>query len=52
MKNKTLTILLIYKIWTIPAKITLQYPFYFVSFQRTTTCNKFFILTLATVYRF
>ena len=33
MKNKTLTILLIYKIWMIPAKITLEYPFYFVSFS-------------------
>ena len=33
MKNKTLTILFIYKICMIPAKITLQYPFYFVSFS-------------------
>ena len=33
MKNKTLTILFIYKIWMIPAKTTLQYPFYFVSFS-------------------
>ena len=33
MKNKTLTILFIYKICMIPAKITLQYPFYFVIFS-------------------
>ena len=32
-KNKTLTILFIYKICMIPAKITLQYPFYFASFS-------------------
>ena len=33
VKNKTLTVLFIYKICMIPAKITLQYPFYFASFS-------------------
>lgn len=33
MKNKTLTVLFIYKICMIPAKIALQYPFYFTSFS-------------------
>ena len=33
MKNKTVTILFIYKICMIPAKITLQYPFYFIIFS-------------------
>ena len=33
MQNNTLTILFIYKICMIPAKITLQYPFYFVIFS-------------------
>ena len=42
MKNKTLTILFIYKICMIPAKITLQYPFYFVIFSPNYLYRRFF----------
>ena len=46
MKNKTLTILFIYKICMIPAKVTLQYPLYFqlLAFHRTTICKMFFYI--------
>ena len=43
MKNKTLTVLFIYKICMIPAKITLQYPFYFVSFSPNNYLNRSFL---------
>ena len=43
MKNKTLTILFIYKIWMIPAKTTLQYPFYFVSFSPNNYLQEVFL---------